>query len=66
MSTIPGFCTTAEAAAVIGVDPSQVRRYCIGGKLPGRKVGKAWLIPTEKVKTFSRPPIGNPLFLQRR
>lgn len=65
MSSIPGYLTISEAAEVIGVDGSQVRRYCIDGKLPAVKVGKSWLIKREDVKKFDRPPMGNPNLIKR-
>lgn len=60
VSSIPGYLTVSEAATVIGVDESQVRRYCIDRKLPAEKVGQQWLIKSEDAKRFVRPPMGNP------
>lgn len=58
--SIPGYLTIAEAAVIIGVDGSQVRRYCIDRKLPAVKVGQQWLIERSAVEQFDRPPVGNP------
>ena len=60
VSTIPGYVTSDEAATIIGVDGSQVRRYCISGSLPAVKVGQQWLIKQEDAKKFKRPKVGNP------
>ena len=68
VSSIPGFLTVSEAAELIGVDGSQIRRYCIAyeekgpgeGRLRGRKVGQQWMIHREDAKKFKRQPAGNP------
>lgn len=60
VSSIPGYLTVTEAAEVIGVDGSQVRRYCIDRKLPAVKVGQQWLIKRRDAEAFDRPPVGNP------
>lgn len=66
MSTIPGFVTAQEAAEIIGVNHSQVCRYCIDEKLPARKVGNQWLIKEADVKKFKRTPVGNPAFQHQK
>lgn len=65
VSSVPGYLTVAEAAVIIGVDDSQVRRYCIDGKLPAVKVGQQWLIKAGDARKFERPPVGNPNLVQR-
>lgn len=60
MSSIKGYLTITEAADLIGVDGSQVRRYCLRGILPAVKIGRAWLIKDCDVRRFERPPVGNP------
>jgi excisionase family DNA binding protein len=62
MSSIPGYLTAAEAALIIGVDESQVRRYCISGALKAVKVGQQWMIRHSDAEKFERPPVGNPNF----
>jgi excisionase family DNA binding protein len=42
--------TTAEAADILGVDVSQVRRLCIRGKLTATRTGRDWMI--DKDTTF--------------
>jgi excisionase family DNA binding protein len=41
--------TTAEAAALLGVDASQVRRLCIRGKLNATKHGRDWQIQRDDI-----------------
>lgn len=60
-STIPGYYTTAEAAGVLGKDPSQVWRYIDAGLLPAINLGAQWVIEQAKVHEFVPPPRGNPL-----
>jgi excisionase family DNA binding protein len=40
----PTLITTAEAAAIIGVDPSRVRQLCRAGTLTTQQVGRDWLV----------------------
>lgn len=65
MAAIPGYLTTAEAAVLIGVDVSQVCRYCQDKKLPAIRVGRSWLIRKTDARAFERPAVGNPNFQQR-
>ena len=63
MSTIPGYVTVKEAAEFLGVDESQVRRYCIGTgqvKLPAEKVAGSWVIREKDLKQFKPAAVGNP------
>lgn len=64
MSAIPGYVTATEAAVIIGVDRSQVCRYCKDGTLEAKKVGNYWMIKESAVKKFKRPPMGNPQLLK--
>lgn len=45
--------TVAEAAARLGVDDSRARRMLRDGVLPGRRVGRQWLVPSEEVARLS-------------
>lgn len=65
VSSIPDYLTVSEAVRLIGVDPSQVRRYCIDGKLPAVKIGQQWMIRESDAESFKRPPVGNPNLLGR-
>lgn len=50
----------SHTAIRLGIDPSQVRRYCEQGRMPGAvKISHRWLIPldsTPETKGFGRPP----------
>jgi excisionase family DNA binding protein len=49
--------TTAQAAAVLGVDPSQVRRLIIDGKLKAQRFGlRAWMINERDLARFQQQP----------
>jgi excisionase family DNA binding protein len=41
--------TTAEAASILNVDVSQVRRLCIRGKLNATRKGRDWMIDKDDV-----------------
>jgi len=66
MSIIPGYLTAEEAAKVIGVDRSQITRYCKDPdpkyRLAGIKLGNQWLIKPADAKNFKPRPRGNPTF----
>jgi excisionase family DNA binding protein len=65
VSSVPGYLTINEAAEFLGIDPSQVRRYCLGdaqAKLPAIKVGNLWLIKKSDLYKFHKPRVGNPTF----
>ena len=65
---LTGYVTISEAAAILGVDGSQVRRYCLGDSqktLPAIKVGKQWLIAEKDLVEFQRPRVGNPNFQKK-
>lgn len=65
VSTIPGYLTAHEVAEMLGVDHSQVCRYCADGKLPAIKVGNQWMIRGADARRFKRPPVGNPAFQKK-
>jgi excisionase family DNA binding protein len=53
--------TVKEAAAALRVSDQTIWRYIKGGELPGRKVGRQYLIPEEAVEARrepERPPPG--------
>ena len=62
MSSIPGFVTIEEAAAIIGVSRVSVHRYCQSGQIGAVQVNRVWLIPADRAKSFERIPVGNPNF----
>lgn len=54
------FETSAQAAERLGIDPSQVRRYCEHRRWPGaQKLAGRWVMPTgsfPETADFGRPP----------
>lgn len=46
--------TTSEAAAILGLEGSTVRRLCQTGKLPARRTGHTWLISRADLEDFRR------------
>jgi excisionase family DNA binding protein len=67
-SNFPGLKTADEAADILGIDASLVRRYCRDGDLKGQQlVGRIWLIPVEEIDRFSKVqrPVGNPEFRKK-
>jgi hypothetical protein len=62
-STFP-FLTLKDAAEIIGVTPSHMRRLCRKGKVKNaRKIGKrAWLIPEKEAERIKNQPpaVGRP------
>lgn len=59
--------SVGEAARALGVDESRVRQLLRNGALPGRRIGRAWLVPAEAVALLvqQRPAGGRPLSPQR-
>jgi len=45
---------TDQAAAALHVTPNRVRQLCRSGALPGRKVGRAWLVAMDGVRRYRR------------
>jgi len=50
MHTQNSIITSIEAALILGVQDSTVRRLIVAKKLPGFKKGKTWLMSREDVK----------------
>lgn len=48
--------TTKQAAALIGIDETNVRRHCRTGQLKATKFGRAWMIPREEIERFAKVP----------
>ena len=55
--------TPIEAAKILSIDSSLVRRYCRQGRL-GTQYGKVWLITEADLERFKQQPrkVGNPDF----
>lgn len=63
MADLKEYVTVTEAATMLDVDPSQVRRYIRGdglAQLPAIKIGNQWLIRASDIKMFDKPAVGNP------
>lgn len=56
----PGDITIKEAANLLQIDESQVRRYCQSGKLKCTKIGWQWLLHRCDVEKFTPAPVGRP------
>src|SRR5689334_17427510 len=50
--------SVAQAAAIIGLDESQVRRYCRAGRLPADQISGAWVIRRADAEAFKPEPRG--------
>lgn len=44
--------TVAEAAALVGVSESSYYALLLKGEVPGRKVGKRWVVPKPHLEQF--------------
>lgn len=58
--------TPIEAAKLLNINSSLVRRYCRQGRL-GTQYGKVWLISESELEAFKAQPrkVGNPNFGKR-
>lgn len=62
MAAVPGYETAQQVASRLGIDPSQVRRYCEQGRFEGafKPHPRMWLIPKDAVPQTTggagRPP----------
>lgn len=53
-TALPGYFTTAEAAAALGyADGTTIKLYCQRGQILAYKTGKTWLIPTEQIQQLA-------------
>jgi excisionase family DNA binding protein len=52
--------TTEEAAKIIGVSTSRLRRFASAGRLPALKRVGCWFFKPESVKDFKPNPSGRP------
>jgi len=52
--------TTSEAAARLGIDPSQVRRMAVAELLLGQKYGRAWLFDADEIDRLPKRTKGKP------
>jgi Helix-turn-helix domain len=64
--TSPTLHTTAQAAALLGLDASSVRRLARKLKL-GQRLGRDWFFTQADLDRMrKRPSVGNPSFVQRQ
>lgn len=60
-ATLKTHYTVSEAATILGVDPSQVRRYIRDGLLAAIEVNsRLKLVAKKDVERFVRPKLGRP------
>jgi excisionase family DNA binding protein len=52
--------TVAQAAALLGLSPSQVRRACQSGELPAQLAGKTYWIADLDFETYKAKRVDNP------
>ena len=57
---LPGYLTTREAAAVVGLSHSQFWRYVDQGLVPSRETSFGYAIRESDLKGFQRLPMGPP------
>ncbi len=50
--------STAQAAEALGVSPGRVRQLLLARQLPGRKLGREWLIRRADIRRFMALPHG--------
>lgn len=62
-TSYPVLYTPEQAALVLGISPTLVRRYCRQGRL-GQSIGGHWLITPDDLQRFQAKPrkSGNPEF----
>ncbi len=58
----PELLSTEQAADLLGLDPSMVRRYAAAGSLPGQRIGdRAWVFVRSVVTGWTPPrKVGRP------
>lgn len=63
-STLEGIFTAEDAAQVLGLDGSVVRKYCREGKIAAKRLGPSWAITQKELDRFRKTPrrVGNPNF----
>jgi excisionase family DNA binding protein len=47
--------TVEEVARLLKVTSTTVRRWCLSGRLPAFKIGRAWRIPREGLRRLTDP-----------
>lgn len=49
-----------DLSAALGIHPVTARRYLAEGRIPARKLGKAWLVPEDAFRAMFAPPAPAP------
>jgi excisionase family DNA binding protein len=49
-------CSTAEAAAILGVSRERVVQFARAGRIEGRKMDRDWVLVRASVKAFAKVP----------
>lgn len=57
--SLPDICTVEAVGRMLGLSPSSVRAHLRSGRLPGKKVGRRWLIPRDALLRFLSEPADN-------
>lgn len=57
-SSIPGYLSTKQAARLLGVSNHRLYQYVKAGRLPVKRVGKAFMLRIEDVESFKPKPTG--------
>ena len=52
--------SVAQVAALLGLSPSRVQQLLRTGQIPGRKVGRDWILRRGLVEQFKALPPGSP------
>ena len=52
--------SVAEATAILGCDPTWVRRLIRRGDLPAQRIGRVWLLRETPVRAYRPRPSGRP------
>lgn len=62
MKTIDGLnlYEIPDLSAALGIHPVTARRYLAEGRIPARKLGKAWLVPEYAFRAMFAPPAPAP------
>lgn len=53
---LPDILTVEDLARYIPLSPTSIRAHLRAGRLPGRKIGRRWLIDREALLSYLSPP----------
>lgn len=49
-------CSTAEAAAILGLSEERVLQFARAGRIEGRRLSREWVLVLASVRAFKRKP----------